>query len=110
MPVFEVPLSRILDISVDKPLHGRILDFGHFTFESAAQERRIAPKTGDIKWKAPMIPGPGEPGHDTWPEGSHAFGGAGLPEVDARDLAQDALVRALTSARPPAARRCRRRR
>jgi RNA polymerase sigma factor (sigma-70 family) len=27
---------------------------------------------------------------------------AGLPEVDARDLAQDALVRALTSARPPA--------
>ena len=37
----------------------------------------VDPKNGDVKWKAAMIPGPGEPGHDTWPEGSHAFGGAG---------------------------------
>lgn len=36
-----MPLSRILDISVDKPLHGRILDFGHFTFESAAQAQGL---------------------------------------------------------------------
>ncbi len=36
-----MPLSRILDISVDKPLHGRMLNFGHFTFESAAQEQGL---------------------------------------------------------------------
>ncbi len=36
-----MPLSRILDISVDKPLQGRILDFGHFTFESAAQAQGL---------------------------------------------------------------------
>lgn len=36
-----MPLSRILDISVDKPLHGRILDFGHFVFESAAQAQGL---------------------------------------------------------------------
>ncbi|UUZ58387.1 PH domain-containing protein [Nocardioides sp. B-3] len=32
-----MPLSRILDITVKKPLHGRLLGFGHFVFESAAQ-------------------------------------------------------------------------
>ena len=37
----------------------------------------VDPNTGDMKWKANMIPGPGEPGHDTWPEGSTAYGGAG---------------------------------
>ena len=36
-----MPLSRILDISVDKPLQGRILNYGHFTFESAAQEQGL---------------------------------------------------------------------
>lgn len=36
-----MPLSRILDISVTKPLHGRILGFGHFIFESAAQEQGL---------------------------------------------------------------------
>ena len=36
-----MPLSRILDISVTKPLHGRILGFGHFVFESAAQEQGL---------------------------------------------------------------------
>ncbi len=36
-----MPLSRILDISVVKPLHGRILGFGHFVFESAAQEQGL---------------------------------------------------------------------
>ena len=36
-----MPLSRILDISVDKPLHGRVLGFGHFVFESAAQEQGL---------------------------------------------------------------------
>lgn len=36
-----MPLSRILDISVTKPLHGRLLGFGHFCFESAAQEQGL---------------------------------------------------------------------
>jgi uncharacterized membrane protein YdbT with pleckstrin-like domain len=34
-----MPLGRILDITVEQPLHGRILGFGHFTFESAAQDQ-----------------------------------------------------------------------
>jgi len=36
-----MPLSRILDITVAKPLHGRVLGFGHFIFESAAQEQGL---------------------------------------------------------------------
>jgi membrane protein YdbS with pleckstrin-like domain len=32
-----VPLGRILDITVRKPLLGHVFDFGHFVFESAAQ-------------------------------------------------------------------------
>ena len=33
--------ARILDITVVKPLHGRMLGFGHFVFESAAQEQGL---------------------------------------------------------------------
>ncbi len=36
-----VPMTRILDISVHKPLMGRLLGFGHFTFESAAQDQGL---------------------------------------------------------------------
>jgi hypothetical protein len=36
-----MPLHRILDITVVKPLHGRVLGFGHFCFESAAQEQGL---------------------------------------------------------------------
>lgn len=36
-----MPLSRILDISVHKPLIGRIIGYGHFVFESAAQEQGL---------------------------------------------------------------------
>ncbi len=36
-----MPLSRILDITVAKPLSGRILGYGHFVFESAAQEQGL---------------------------------------------------------------------
>jgi hypothetical protein len=43
-----MPLSRILDITVVKPLHGRILGFGHFVFESAAQEQGLR----DIRYVA----------------------------------------------------------
>lgn len=32
-----MPMSRILDIAVHKPFLGRILGYGHFVFESAAQ-------------------------------------------------------------------------
>jgi alcohol dehydrogenase (cytochrome c) len=37
----------------------------------------VNPDTGEMKWKANMIPGPGEQGYDTWPEGSREYGGAG---------------------------------
>ena len=36
-----MPLARILDISVHKPFVGRILGYGHFVFESAAQEQGL---------------------------------------------------------------------
>lgn len=36
-----MPLSRILDITVDKPFGGRIFGYGHFVFESAAQEQGL---------------------------------------------------------------------
>jgi hypothetical protein len=36
-----MPLSRILDITVQKPLVGRLLGYGHFIFESAAQAQGL---------------------------------------------------------------------
>jgi uncharacterized membrane protein YdbT with pleckstrin-like domain len=36
-----MPLSRILDITVDKPVVGRIFGYGHLTFESAAQAQGL---------------------------------------------------------------------
>lgn len=36
-----MPLSRILDITVRKPIQGRLLGYGHFVFESAAQEQGL---------------------------------------------------------------------
>jgi uncharacterized membrane protein YdbT with pleckstrin-like domain len=36
-----MPLSRILDITVRKPFVGRLLGYGHFTFESAAQAQGL---------------------------------------------------------------------
>jgi hypothetical protein len=36
-----MPLHRILDITVDQPLLGRVLGYGHFVFESAAQEQGL---------------------------------------------------------------------
>ena len=43
-----MPLSRILDITVKKPLRGRMLGYGHFVFESAAQEQGLR----DIRYVA----------------------------------------------------------
>lgn len=39
--VATTPIGRILDITVDKPFIGRMLGFGHFIFESAAQEQGL---------------------------------------------------------------------
>lgn len=39
--VATTPLIRILDITVLKPLHARILGYGNFVFESAAQEQGL---------------------------------------------------------------------
>ena len=36
-----MPLARILDISVHRPFIGRIFGYGHFVFESAAQEQGL---------------------------------------------------------------------
>lgn len=36
-----MPLGRILDITVVTPLVGKVLGFGHFTFESAAREQGL---------------------------------------------------------------------
>ena len=36
-----MPLHRILDITVKRPFIGRIFGFGHFVFESAAQEQGL---------------------------------------------------------------------
>jgi PH (Pleckstrin Homology) domain-containing protein len=36
-----MPLTRILDITVNKPLLGRLLGYGHFVFESAAQAQGL---------------------------------------------------------------------
>jgi len=37
--VATTPIARILDITLDKPISGRILGYGHFIFESAAQDQ-----------------------------------------------------------------------
>ena len=36
-----MPITRILDISVRKPVIGRIFGYGHFVFESAAQDQGL---------------------------------------------------------------------
>lgn len=36
-----MPITRILDITVDKPFVGRLLGYGHFVFESAAQAQGL---------------------------------------------------------------------
>lgn len=36
-----MPMSRILDITVEKPLVGRVFGYGHFVFESAAQDQGL---------------------------------------------------------------------
>ncbi|MGB9011927.1 PH domain-containing protein [Aeromicrobium sp.] len=39
--VATMPLRRILDITVEKPVLGRMVGYGHFVFESAAQDQGL---------------------------------------------------------------------
>jgi len=56
-----MPLSRILDITVVKPFSGRIMGYGHFTFESAAKAQagllRSLPKSMRRKPALEMLAG-----------------------------------------------------
>jgi Bacterial PH domain len=36
-----MPMARILDITVEKPATGRMLGYGHFVFENAAQDQGL---------------------------------------------------------------------
>ena len=40
------PIARVLDITLKKPIIGRILGYGHFVFESAAQDQGFR----EIRW------------------------------------------------------------
>ena len=44
--VATTPIARVLDITLKKPIIGRILGFGHFVFESAAQDQGFR----EIRW------------------------------------------------------------
>ncbi len=44
--VATTPIARILDITLQKPIIGRMLGYGHFVFESAAQDQGFR----EIKW------------------------------------------------------------
>ncbi len=39
--VATTPIARVLDITLQKPIVGRIFGYGHFVFESAAQEQGL---------------------------------------------------------------------
>ncbi|GAB3756256.1 PH domain-containing protein [Microlunatus parietis] len=41
-----MPMARILDITVEKPVIGRVFGYGHLVFESAAQDQGLR----DIRW------------------------------------------------------------
>jgi membrane protein YdbS with pleckstrin-like domain len=44
--VATTPIARILDITLQKPIIGRMFGYGHFVFESAAQDQGFR----EIKW------------------------------------------------------------
>ncbi|TCO21403.1 PH (Pleckstrin Homology) domain-containing protein [Kribbella steppae] len=44
--VATTPIARVLDITLQKPIVGRILGYGHFVFESAAQDQGFR----EIRW------------------------------------------------------------
>jgi hypothetical protein len=52
-----VPLQRILDITVNKPVIGRWLNYGNFVFESAAQVQglNVITYVGDIDQREDVL-------------------------------------------------------
>ena len=44
--VATTPIARVLDITLQKPIVGRVFGYGHFVFESAAQDQGFR----EIKW------------------------------------------------------------
>src|SRR4051812_45323610 len=44
--VATTPIARVLDITLKKPIIGRVLGYGHFVFESAAQDQGFR----EIRW------------------------------------------------------------
>jgi PQQ-dependent dehydrogenase (methanol/ethanol family) len=59
-------------------------------------------ESGEIKWKTYMVPGPGEPGHDSWPANNDAWkhGGAGIWNTPTVDPKTETLFLATSNAAP----------
>jgi quinohemoprotein ethanol dehydrogenase len=59
-------------------------------------------KTGEIEWRSFTIPGPGEPGHGSWPHDNDAwrFGGAGIVNTPSVDPRLNTLYLSTSSAEP----------
>jgi alcohol dehydrogenase (cytochrome c) len=57
-------------------------------------------RTGKLRWRFMTIPGPGEPGHDTWAGDSWRVGGAGPWMTGSYDPATDVLYWGIGGARP----------
>jgi alcohol dehydrogenase (cytochrome c) len=57
-------------------------------------------RTGKLRWRFMTIPGPGQPGHDTWAGDSWRVGGAGPWMTGSYDPATDTLYWGVGGARP----------
>ena len=57
-------------------------------------------RTGKLRWRFNTIPGPGQPGHDTWAGDSWRVGGAGPWMTGSYDPATDVLYWGAGGARP----------
>lgn len=57
-------------------------------------------RTGKLRWRFETIPGPGQPGHDTWNGSSWEVGGAGPWMTGSYDAARDVLYWGIGGARP----------
>ncbi len=57
-------------------------------------------RTGKLRWRFMTIPGPGQPGHDTWAGDSWRVGGAGPWMTGSYDPASDVLYWGAGGARP----------
>ena len=57
-------------------------------------------RTGKLRWRFLTIPGPGEPGHDTWAGDSWRSGGAGPWMTGSYDPASDVLYWGIGGPRP----------